>query len=111
MQVPVEFHSGIDGTQLMTEYNVTTLFPSPDESCNTIVLTGQLANVTKAKQSILHYVGEPQDKKLEQGQGYLKNELVSQQNEPISSLQKQLLELSSQYRNLKENVKTKMFLK
>ena len=90
------------------EYNVTTLIPSPDESCNTIVLTGQLANVTKAKQSILHYVGEPQDKKPEQG--YLKNELVSQQNEHISSLQKQILELSSQYRNLKENVKTKIVL-
>ena len=92
------------------EYNVTTLFPSPDESCNTIVLTGQLANVAKAKQAISHYVEEPQDKKLEQG--YLKKELVSQQNEPIiSSLQKQILELSSQWRNLMEKVKSKMFLK
>ena len=92
------------------EYNVTTLFPSPDESCNTIALTGQLANVAKAKQAISHYVEEPQDKKLEQG--YLKKELVSQQNEPIiSSLKKQILELSSQWRNLMEKVKSKMFLK
>ena len=69
------------------------------------VTPGQLANVTEAKQAISHYVEEPQEKKPEQGQGYLKNELVSQQNEPISSLQKQLLELSSQCRNLMEKVK------
>ena len=64
VQVPFELHSGIAMKhELIGQYDVTIKVPTPDEQCNTIVLTGQLTNVSKAKEAILDYVASQQTKK------------------------------------------------
>ena len=77
MQVPLELLSGIDMKQLITDNDIAIKIPSPDEECNTIVLTGQLANVSKAKEALLDYVMNQQNKEKELDQEHLRQELSS----------------------------------